>query len=379
MKLFELAEALRTLIPGNLDRAPFWREFISTFTFFTSEDLEKRLDPTVIPSDATLESMNSRDDAFPRKFAKAICARLDTDNFIDLLAAVPPETKTLMIENLRDLGEQIDPDDFPYQVSCLLVQILHERARVKTDLTKRFRQMRIHAELARYRDLILVRAHGCARCGTWLETESHGYHTDSFAIVFLDSDAEEPGPEAFAVLCKPCAEKFTLAHTAEEAQALIQRNLDLVADAELEADLAPLDLDQRITALLRKINSLPLEELNEDRNYTPAPLREKITGSSLLIQCRNSMVFYEHHVREQAKALEETGELDFDLMCHQIRSAWFAMRREEATQKAVWQRLTRWVHERTDEDLYACEVLVAFMIQICEVFSARKVPDAQVA
>ena len=43
------------------------------------------------------------------------------------------------------------------------------------------------------------------------------------------------------------------------------------------------------------------------------------------------------------------------------------------SQYDIWQRLTAWIHEHTEVDRYACGVVVAFMIQICDLFTPRTV------
>lgn len=370
MKLFELAKALQALVPGAPNRADFWREFISCFTSCPFEDFASSKDPSVLPTGATLNSMSSRDSAFTKKFAQAIYARLDTDHFIDVLSELDPATQTLMLENLRKYDVEIDPDDFAFEVTCLLAKILQEKAKVKDDLTVRFRQMRIHAALARYRDLLLVRSHGCGLCGTPLEIKAHNRVTDSYQIVFLETDEEYPGPESFSVLCKPCAEKFTLSHTPEEVTHLRQENQKINEHNRIAQDLAPLHLDTQITSLLKKINNLPFNGTPVSANYSPEELKSKIVDRGLLRQCLDLMTLYENFVREEAKALENSGEFDFELMRQQIRSAWFTMRKTNISQEETFERLTKWIQDNTGEDRYACGVVVAFMIQICEVFSS---------
>lgn len=372
MKLFELADAVSPMIPGDKNRPDKWREFIASFTWLNVDDLKDPNDPAVFVTDETYKSMNSRDSAFTQKLAKALFARLDTNNFIDLLFAQDEATQALIIENVRAYGEYIDPDDFAYQIAELLVRILHEKGKIKEDLATRLRKMRIHAQRVRNKDLVLARSRGCARCKAALKVTSHDQVASSYTIVFLDTEDEIPTNTDFAAMCKPCAEKFELSHIPEEANDLRAYMCELAALEEIEGSLAPLDLDEKIKTLLHRINDVPELSKGTPSNYKVVDLAEKIEHAGLLRRCRDLMANYEHVVREHCKALVRSGELDFDQMCGQISSAWYVMRDRGLTQDKVWNQLTAWVDENTKVDTYAAGIVVTFMIQICEVFKPSK-------
>lgn len=60
-------------------------------------------------------------------------------------------------------------------------------------------------------------------------------------------------------------------------------------------------------------------------------------------------------------------------MRRQIQSAWDVLDDSGMSQYDIWQRLTAWIHEHTEVDRYACGIVVAFMIQICDLFTPRQV------
>lgn len=372
MKLFELKIALEPLIPGKKNRAEKWREFIASFTKLNVDDLNDPNDPVVFISDATLNSMNSRDSALSPTYVRALFAKLDMNNFIDLLSSKDEATQTLIIENIRAYGEDIDPGDFAYQVAELLVRILHKKGKLKKDLASRLREMRIHAQQTRYKDLVLARSRGCARCKAALKVTSHDQVASSYELVFLDTEVEIPSDCDYAAMCKPCAEKFTLSHTLEEADELRANMRELISREDIEGALAPLDLDEKIKTLLHRINDVPEIDVDTSSNYRVVDLAEKIEHAGLLRRCRDLMANYEHVVREHCKALVDSGELDFDQMCGQIRSAWYVTRNKGLAQDQVWNQLTAWIHEHTKVDEYAAGIVLTFMIQICEVFAPSK-------
>lgn len=304
MKFFELANCFAPAVPGGLARAPFMRELISLFTNVTEDEWDTRRDPSTLPTDAVLESMASRDSGFSKKLATAICSRLRTGIFIDHMNELDLPTQELIAQNVAAYGEHIDLEDFAYEVTELLVGILHAKAGLSDKSTAVLQQAKIKAVLSKYRDLLLVRSRGCTKCGIPLRTDSHDSSQVSYDIVFLDDATDSYGPDDFAVLCKPCAERYNLARTDTDLAELRDHNQALTAAETVDAGLAPLGLDNKIAQLLAVINQLPLQQAVPDTNYDVVELTRKLDDMALLHQCRDAMATYETVVRNAAKALE---------------------------------------------------------------------------
>lgn len=373
MKFFELAKCLEPAVPGGLSRAPYMRELISMFTTVTEDEWDTHRDPSTLPSDSVLESMTSRDSAFSKKLANAICARLDINAFIERLYELDLATQELIAQNIAAHDEHVDLKHFAYDVAKLLVGTLHDKAGLSDKTVTVLKRGKIHAALTKNRDLLLTRSRGCATCGTPLRTRSHDSSQVSYDIVFLDDATEPFSADHFAVMCKPCAERFNLAHTDAEIAELRAHNRALTAAESVDEGLAPLGLDRKISQLLAVINQLPFEEAVRDTDYSVMTLQQKIDDMALLRLCFDAMATYEPVVRNTAKALEAQGDFKFSKMRRQIQSAWDVLDDSGMSQYDIWQRLTAWIHEHTEVDRYACGVVVAFMIQICDLFTPRQV------
>lgn len=262
MKFFELARCLEPAVPGGLSRTPYMCELISMFTTVSEAEWVTRKDPSHLPTDAVRESMASRDSGFSKKVAKAICARLDAQLFVSVLTELDLATQELIAQNIADYGEQVDLADFAYQVTELLVEILHTKAGLKDKTAQLLRQARIESVKAKHEKQLILRSRGCGICGTPLAITSHDASRDSFDIIFLDA-TDRIGPDDFAVTCKPCAEKYNLSHTDEEV-AQLRDHAVLAANESIDAGLAPLGLDSKIIELLAVVNQLPIDEATAD-------------------------------------------------------------------------------------------------------------------
>lgn len=372
MKFFELADALHPLVPGGLARAPYLRELFSMFTIVTEAEWETRADPSVLPSDATLERMASTNTAFTKKLARAITARWGIKNFVTVLDGLELETQQLITDSIAAYGEQVRLDHFPDDVARLLVEIIHEKAGTDNGKAKVLAEIAVQAARVRYEKLLLARSRGCANCGRPLGVSSHGQQADSYAIVFLDSDEDEYSADDFAAVCKPCGEKHELSHTLQDIDKLRQSNRVLSLSDRVDEGLVPLGLDQKIAQLLIAIHNLPIEDLAADVTYDVMPMQAKLDDVKLVRRVRDHMSIYESVVREKAKSLEEAGKLDFERMRDDIWGAWRVLVDVGLSQDEVWARLTEWIDQHTQIDEYACGVVVSFLTQICELFKPRR-------
>lgn len=212
MKFFELAACFEPAVPRGLARAPYLRELISMFTTVTGDEWTTRKDPSNLPTDSTLESMCSRDNAFPIKLAKALYARLNTDQFVSTMEELDLPVKEIIANSIAAYDEHVDLEHFAYDVTALLVTILHDKAKLSDRTTQLLRTVKMQSVRAANEKYLLVRSRGCGLYGTPLSVTSGNASQDSFDIVFLDQPGEFTRDD-FAVTCKPCAEKYNLAHT----------------------------------------------------------------------------------------------------------------------------------------------------------------------
>lgn len=149
------------------------------------------------------------------------------------------------------------------------------------------------------------------------------------------------------------------------------KNARLIAQQQLGDELAPLGLDKKLVDLLRRIKDLPRAQRSFDPNYVAVPLEVKISDEDLRSRCSDAMAIYQRVIRVESQALESFGEFRFNRMLAQIKTAWWVMLDATLSEAEIFSRLSAWIADRTGGDRYASEVLVAYMIQICELFNLR--------
>lgn len=129
MEFNEWCKAMKPLVPGGLGGPSYMREFISMFTTVSEDEWTTRKDPSVLPGDATLESMFSRASSFTMKFANALLSRLNLKNLMGLIKALDLPAKKLIADNFAAHGIDVEVKDLVKQASLELVRILQKKAK----------------------------------------------------------------------------------------------------------------------------------------------------------------------------------------------------------------------------------------------------------
>lgn len=373
MKFFEFAQAVRPLVPGGLNRESYLRELISMLTSVPESELGHRFDPSVFPSDNTLQSMYSRDKDFTKKFAEALFSRLDTDNFIDLLESLELPAQELIVSNFSSLGVKIPPNHFSDEITAAVLKILAEKAKIKVPLEQKIDSIRRSAAIRRNRDLLLARSRGCLSCSAPLEINARNETASSYKIICLrDDPIDTYQVDDFAPLCQSCAEKFELKHNAEDVARLKSTLLKQKRDRDANsAILLPLGLHAEIDALLDQLKNLPANLVVRDPNYNVVPLHQKIDDEDLLHRCSDAMAVYKTHIEEALRQKEDLGVVSFRELCGKAKAASCNLEALGLDETEIFHRITQWLVANTNSKQYVCGILVSYLIQICEVLTPK--------
>lgn len=131
-----------------------------------------------------------------------------------------------------------------------------------------------------------------------------------------------------------------------------------------------INLEKDITEVVSKILCLSGGDIAE-LIYLPVPLAKKFTKGEKLIKSRITSYITEYYtyIREQLKEMDGINGFQVDILSMQIKSAFLKMEAITSDKELIFNHLTDWVKQKTLSDSrLACEVVVAFFVQNCEVF-----------
>ncbi|MFX4263693.1 ABC-three component system protein [Pelotomaculum propionicicum] len=171
-------------------------------------------------------------------------------------------------------------------------------------------------------------------------------------------------------LCKDCHGTQDYHTKADEYLDLVMIKKDLLRKTSLHDLAQPLGLEDEILEVVKKTINLSQEELS-DLNYAAVPLVNKIENKEMLLKTKiqGYVTNYYLYIRDLFRNIEKSSNFNFEVISMQIRTCFIKLDAGGASQTEIYNAIVDWVNNRTLKvSLMACEAVVAFFVQNCEVF-----------
>lgn len=129
-------------------------------------------------------------------------------------------------------------------------------------------------------------------------------------------------------------------------------------------------LELEIAEVVKKVCSLR-EDVLTSLNYSPVMLTKKFTPEELLLKNRVSMYVtsYYPYVRDCFKEVEGINGFSLNALSLQIKSCFIKMEGISENKSDIFNQLVNWVMSKTlSTSREACEAVISFFVQNCEVF-----------
>lgn len=129
-------------------------------------------------------------------------------------------------------------------------------------------------------------------------------------------------------------------------------------------------LEQEIADVVKRVCSLHEDEIGS-LNYTPVILTKKFAANELLLKNRIEMnvTNYYPYIRDCFKELEGINNFRLTALSLQIKSCFIKMEGISDNKSDIFDQLVDWVMSKTlSTSRDACEAVVSFFVQNCEVF-----------
>lgn len=173
-------------------------------------------------------------------------------------------------------------------------------------------------------------------------------------------------------LCLICANKYTTNPTPEECQNLLNKKGLLVRNFKAIEITQSVNLEEQIETVLRQIAKVDMSSDVEQLNFKALKVRSKITSDNfpLIIKTEGYVLGYFNFIKSTFAQLQREGILDFDEIAMAVKLCYVRLSKQGLSQEEVCNHLTDWFkHTANTTFISACEVIVAFFVQNCEVFN----------
>lgn len=136
----------------------------------------------------------------------------------------------------------------------------------------------------------------------------------------------------------------------------------LIADKNIESEIS------KIINRLGIISDSEIGEL-EKLEYNALKVSEKIEDKYMLMRRRieNEVLLYFTFIRQEFSNLPY-GSFSFDTMASNIRHAYCILRDKGLDKKEIYKQMTNWFERKTGCDVEACQIMVSFFVQDCEIY-----------
>jgi len=121
--------------------------------------------------------------------------------------------------------------------------------------------------------------------------------------------------------------------------------------------------------VINKITTLSEEQWNELR-YSPIPIANKIEKNNLLLKTKieGYVNKYFTYIRDCFSDLDGKNGFQLEVVSAQIKCCYMKLKKE-SNQTVVFDSIIDWVMKEINaKNRYACEAIVSFFVQNCEVF-----------
>lgn len=171
-------------------------------------------------------------------------------------------------------------------------------------------------------------------------------------------------------LCKDCHDQQDYHTTKEDYLELLKKKQFFLSNMDLRDATQSLGLELEIADVVQKVCSLREDELSK-LNYAPVNLAKKFSSDEFLLKNRISMYVtsYYPYIRDLFKEMEGINGFRLDTLSLQIKCCFTKMEAISTDKTAIFDQLVDWVNAKTlSTSRTACEAVVSFFVQNCEVF-----------
>lgn len=321
----------------------------------------------------------------PKKKARMIKAHFVPVAFIEEIKKLKPETKRSLRTELAGVGI-LCAEGEEAEVCAEILELLFDASAIgEQSIDVNMVGKKMEVVIPTYNDDELKREFGvhllaetnqhCPMTGCLkpLYIEEDGRSAFDYKIVQINPKLPQKVADNLIAMCPTCASRFMFARTKERVSELEDIKLNISSVLEAVDTLQDDKLVSGVKRVVGKIGDIPIEHI-VDLNYTPTEVIKKMDKSDagLYIKIHQYVSKYYLDVMNFCKEMEQEGSLNYEKFCYQIKFKYQELRDMGLTQSQIFEVLTKWIVDATNEEKTSCEVVVSYFVQKCEVFEEQE-------
>lgn len=173
-------------------------------------------------------------------------------------------------------------------------------------------------------------------------------------------------------LCKDCHGIYDDSVTKEEYLKLVAIKKQLLKNAHMKIEVSNQNLEDEIVLVLNSLNKVTADTLKEvNLKYKGVKIKNKFEEDYqiLRIKIESYVCEYYNFISEVFKNLETVDKINFNIIASEINTSYLKCQKENNDKNAIFNALSHWLQSKIEgASVEACEVVIAFFVQNCEVF-----------
>lgn len=241
------------------------------------------------------------------------------------------------------------------------------------------------------KQILYDEVHGrCPMCGIPLMQEKNGrlYHSFEVAHIYPVNPTQKEkdllaGEERLSddvndlknviAVCHVCHDRFDTPRTVDGYRLWVKRKKRILEENETKSKYRDYTIEENIKVIIEKLHSMDIKKEGVALSLESLKVDEKANDTLPYILRRtikNNIIDYFYFIQKEFENMDKVNPYKFNLIASQIRSFYYKCMIIYNNQEKVYYSLIDWLDEKTEYcSKPACEVLIAFFIQDCEVFS----------
>lgn len=309
--------------------------------------------------------------------ARGIADSLDLASFASTYATETDASVTYLCESFLDECPEITEDNYNFQIAerfrKIIVKAAATQKRKKPSTAKAVESISISPPSLKDRHgvYLVTEAGNCPSdgCTKSLYIRNNGRLEMVYEVAIIDPEQPVDDTDNLIALCPACCARYSSGRTPDSIQRMKAIKKMLLNAFEAHEITSDQTVQDGIRFVIERIPQLS-KPVNVDLNYNPVPVRRKIEISNDMLYSKAQThvnVFYPA-VNDVFMDLSAEGRLRFDPFCRQVRNTYLCLKDQGYDQETIYFYMTKWLHEATNGNWSACEIVISYFIQKCEVF-----------
>lgn len=173
-------------------------------------------------------------------------------------------------------------------------------------------------------------------------------------------------------LCKDCHGIYDDRVTKKEYLALVDKKKKLLKAANSKESMSFQDLEEEISLILNSLNVITNDDLREvGLKYRGIEVKMKFEARYTILKNKieSYNCTYYYFIKETFQNLERANQVHFNIIASEIKTSFLKCNKEMDDKSDIFNSLVLWMNSKIKEaSIEACEVVIAFFVQNCEVF-----------